>query len=278
LIEAGNTDVSSWMPGMTTYENAVINVPASVANGEYRLAVGIFGGQVTGNPKYNIAIEGRLADNFRWYVLCNVIVNNSANSMSAPAGKAPEVFNAKLAATPEWPLKPVNPPDFHHTHNPGSGELANLKFEEGTSRLWNVYSTYHNMNYGPVTPLGGPHVRLHADRPNTTLNALSRPLQAYLNHHGNGRYRYGGYFRSATNHWGTMGHRLGTENPVMLPRVQVGNQWTLIETPANGVTINGSTANANSLLGYFTYSGNSGTGLYRGEVFVAGFFIEYLGP
>ncbi|MCL2880666.1 MAG: DUF4832 domain-containing protein, partial [Treponema sp.] len=112
LVEAGDSDVSSWTPGKTVYENAKIVIPAGTASGVYRLAIGLFGAKVTGNPVYNIAIEGRLDNAFRWYPLCAVTVTNQAARMAAPAVKAAEIFDPALAADPVWPYKPVNPPDF----------------------------------------------------------------------------------------------------------------------------------------------------------------------
>jgi hypothetical protein len=106
LMEAGNSNPSTWQPGKTIHENAKIRIPANSAKGAYRFAVGIFGNTVSGNPKYNIAIEGRIADNFRWYPLCNVTVSDSAGRMSAPADKQPEIFDQKLAANPVWVNKP----------------------------------------------------------------------------------------------------------------------------------------------------------------------------
>ena len=112
LMEAGNSDVSAWMPGVTIHENAKIRIPATVANGDYRLAVGIFGNEVSGNPKYNIAIKGRIADNFRWYPLCKVTVSDAAEEMSEPFQREPVVFDSVLAEKPVWINKPANLPDY----------------------------------------------------------------------------------------------------------------------------------------------------------------------
>jgi len=111
LIEAGGTDISAWRPGKTIYENAKIYIPPSV-KGEYKLALGIFGENVSGNPKYNIAIEGRIADNFRWYVLCNVLISDLAKGMCEPVNKPTVIFDNALATDTVWAKKPVNPPDF----------------------------------------------------------------------------------------------------------------------------------------------------------------------
>jgi hypothetical protein len=113
LMEAGGSDVKSWMPGRTIYENAKIRVPEGV-KGTYRLAVGLFGNEVSGNPRYNLAIKGRISEELRWYPLTRVTIVDTAEEMSEPAVRQPATFDRNLAATPVWHNRPTDPPDYKH--------------------------------------------------------------------------------------------------------------------------------------------------------------------
>jgi hypothetical protein len=275
LVEAENTDVKTWMPGRTIYENAKIRIPANSAKGTYRLAVGIFGDTVSGNPKYNIAIQGRIADNFRWYPLGDVTVTNTVSGMTAPASKPYSVFNGTLATTPSWSGKPVNPPDY-----PPSTPALNMGFENGLTG-WTNWANATVLSDGD-SKMGGNYVKLPPGRATNGWGTLARPLKAYFDANGAGRYRFGCWAKvknPSDVHYANLGYRLVDVWPTFSPAwVQVGTTWTQIKTSDSGVTINPETTDANAVLAYISYVDSARTTFYTGEVYLDGFYFEFLGP
>jgi hypothetical protein len=136
--------------------------------------------------------------------------------------------------------------------------------------------------------MGGNYIKL-LDGRTDNWNTIMYPIQEYINFHGAGNYRFGVWARvdnASQAHIGNLGYRF--DGWPVFPtintwEVHIGTDWTEIKTPDEGVWIDPATGNG-AVLVYMTVlidgDGNAifgDDGVYTGEVYLDGFYFEFVG-
>jgi hypothetical protein len=164
--------------------------------------------------------------------------------------------------------------------------LENMEFEDGETSGWTVWCDNLTVIKDRSGKTGGNYINLGGGRTNA-WSTIMRPLTDYLDFYGAGYYKFGcwarvdntdapignlGFFYTGiTDDWPDFDGTLDSWD------VTLGTTWVEIKTSDTGMYLDTSITEG-AILIFMTVKGDESWDVYDGEVYLDGFYFEFVGP